>query len=614
MVMVYKYKSVGTTSFNVDLGSSAVRLGSIQGFSERAEHLAVGTSQVSIDNPDGTVGHSSDQILGLQLFTVDESDCPAGNRRLFTGYIGTREYGDGPRPTNSVALTGAGNVIDATLYDLNAVVGFRIIPVTDTAANRPAETVSSRMTWILGSTYLTGLVADNGLVAASAVMMTKNDYRGQRPTNVINDCEIAADYFAFVYPDETQTVIPSLFFDNANTSTAYTTTLRLTNVLADVDNVTTFAVDWDFKLRRVPDDVGSQVDIPWLNGSVHRTRAATAAIYGTRDLSAPNANIRSKTAAQTIADTFLYVHHTEEDRLVGTVRLPSQYVNNLRAGQRLQVKFRNRPGYAGWTWVRCLSRAPGQREETADFYTVAVELSPQEPACSTQPVLVQYKYDYSARITGPNWSQELTFPATSVNGNLLIVACITSQGFPMIGAVSTGWTWVVANLNIKADNSTFWANIFWKKSTADSSFVGQCADNTAVTVTMAMAEYSGLANPTAYAAAAMLRTGTGLGYSIVPATTYPAGAALVHETCFMQTGPENPDALTPLGTGFSLVYPVAPPAQVVNPAIGMGHQRRLTSDSGGTTPLYPAAGGWVFQFTNNASSLSIGLVFTGDNC
>lgn len=413
MVMAYHYKSVGTTSFDVDLGTSAIRLGSIQGFSEKAEHLAVGTSNVIIDNPLGTVGHSSDQIIGLQLFTVTESDCPAGNRLLYMSYIGTREYGRGSGTTSSLR-TGVANEINVSLFDLNSVLGFRVIPKSDTTAKRPIETVGQRLTWILGTDYLTGLVADNGLVVYPDIGMDAVNYQGQRPTQVINDCELAASYFAFVYPDETQTVIGSLFFDDANASTAYSTSLRLTNVLADVDNVTTFAVELDFKLRRSPDDVGSGSYLPYARGARYDTRAATAAVFGYRDLIAPNANVKSSTAAARANAAFLWNHHTEDDRLTGTVKLPSAYVNNLRAGQRLQVKFTNLPGYTGWTWVRCLARAPGQREETEKLYQVAIELSPQE---ANPPVSAIVQTAVLATTFGGGTA---TFLAPVTPGNLLV--------------------------------------------------------------------------------------------------------------------------------------------------------------------------------------------------
>ncbi len=430
MVMVYKYVSTGTSAWTVDLGNQAVRLGSIQGFSERAEHAAVGSSQVMIDNPLGTVGHSSDQIIGLQLFTVDETDCPSGNRRLYTGYIGTREYGRGSGPTSSLRTTVA-NKINATLYDLNTVLGFRVIPPSDATANRPAETVSARLTWILGSDYLTGLLADNGLVVyPTTIGMDPADYRMQRPSNVINDCELAANYFAFVYPDETKTVIASLFFDDANASTAYTTSLRLTNNLADVDNVTTFAVNDDFKLTRSPDDTGSGVALAFANGSVYERRAASEAIYGRRDLIAPNSNVKKSGTAAIEANNFLWVHHNEEDRLAGTYFVPKQYVNNLRAGHRLQVKFTNLPGYTDWTWVRCLLRAPGQTQETDLFYTVALELSPQEPAVPAASIL-QSVFGTTTEGGGfPSFTNPVTIGSH-------LVFCIMDRGAAEPGAPNT---------------------------------------------------------------------------------------------------------------------------------------------------------------------------------
>jgi hypothetical protein len=413
MTATYKYVNAfgATSTFSVDLGTSAIRLGQIPGLTELAEHCAVGTSSVVIDNPSGTVGHSSDQIIGHQVFTCDEGAAASGNQRVFTGIIGAREYerGDSTRPSLRTTLA---NQINVTLFDLNALLGFLVITGTD--GKRPAETVAARLSWILGSAYLTGLVADNGLVASAAAFgMEACDYRGQRPVNVINDCELASNWFAFVYPDETKTVIASLFFDDANVSTAYTSTVKLSNVLADIDGSTVFGTT-DGKLTRKPDDLGSGVYLPYSKGAVYRTRSATVATYGSRDVEAPNSNVKSSGKASLIADNFLWQHHTEEDRISCSVEVPAASVNLIRAGHRIQVKFSHLPGYTSYTWCRVLSRSPGQPVETDQRYTLQLELSPQE-AAQTVAGIVQT----AVLATGAGGGTS-TFPNPVTPGNLLV--------------------------------------------------------------------------------------------------------------------------------------------------------------------------------------------------
>ncbi len=409
MSMVFRYISRGlSTSFDVDLGTDAVRLGSIQGFAERAAHIQSAGSSVIIDDPDGDVGEASDAIIGLQFFRVDETDMAAGNQLLYLALITNRAYerGDSSRPS---LRTGVGRQITVSLNDLNSLTGLEAIPKADTTANRPAETVGDRLTWILASSYLSGIVGDAGLVTYPSVMMTAADYRTQRPSNVINDCEMAGRYYAFVYPDESATPIASLFFDNANTSTAYLSDIFLTNDLSLVDNINVFAIEPDVRLQRSPDDLGSHVLLPYKSGTVSRTLSTTADVYGVKSLIAPNANVTTSSKANDIGDDFLDEHATEEDTITGTVKLPTDAVNRLRAGQRVGIWFTHLPGYNEWKWARVTQRAPAQRETSDQLYQVPLELSPQEPlddqsglGPAPSPPVLAYLDDLFTR-TGSGW-------------------------------------------------------------------------------------------------------------------------------------------------------------------------------------------------------------------
>jgi hypothetical protein len=258
----YTYKDAFGASavFDVDLGSEAVRLGDLPPLEEKAEHLESGACTITFDDPDADLGYAGDAIKGNQRLSITETDCPSGNRRLYTGLIGERRYAR----REGVFITGAQRQISVTLHDLNALLSLRIIPNSDRTAIRPRESVEDRLTWFLTTSYAMD-VKDKGLVASSSVMMTKADYRGQRGVNIVNDCEMAAGFGwnAFVYWNEA-TAERALFFDNANTSTAYSSTLRISNVLDDIDDfadpaAVTFAPSIDAELTRDPSNLGSGV-------------------------------------------------------------------------------------------------------------------------------------------------------------------------------------------------------------------------------------------------------------------------------------------------------------------------------------------------------------------
>lgn len=337
---------------------------------EMAESGGVGMGAMVVDDEAGTAGYASDAIVGLKWLTVDESAC--ATERTFTGYLADRTYSRGDRFS-----VGTGRQIDATLVDLNASLGFRIITGTD--GKRSKETVGARLTWLLGSDYLTDLVIDAGYVVyPTTPLMDAVDYRGQTPLDVLGDCALAAHgYNYFVYYDTTADS-PALWFDDSNTSTAFASTLKISNVAADCDGTTTFPAHQDARLARDPQRVVAGVYLPYSSGSVYETRPATATTFAWRDRAAPNANVKTAARATDIAQRFLLENSKEDDRLSVTVRLPASAVNLVRAGQRMEVKFSHLPGYASFTWCRVLKRTVTLPFEHDNFYDVALELSPQE--------------------------------------------------------------------------------------------------------------------------------------------------------------------------------------------------------------------------------------------
>jgi len=63
--------------------------------------------------------------------------------------------------------------------------------------------------------------ADNGYVIyPTAPTMEANNYNGQHEGDVLADCSLAIGYNYFLYYDEAAGQV-SLFFDDSNTSTAY---------------------------------------------------------------------------------------------------------------------------------------------------------------------------------------------------------------------------------------------------------------------------------------------------------------------------------------------------------------------------------------------------------
>ena len=340
----------------VDLGTAAVRLGKIDGLPSAAEKCTIAQGGVPVDDPSGTLS------LGpLETFTVDETACTPA--RLYTGFATARDTDR----ADSLIL-GAERRIDVTLLDLNAVFNFVIISGTD--GNRPAETDIERITWMLGTSYAAGL-ADHGLIdTADPVDLEARDYQGLYIDTVLGDCANASNKNPFATYDDASGDVTLAYFDVTST-TFMSSTLRISNVLADQDDATTFGPE-SAKLNQDPSKIYQGVWMPYNGGTVYRENLISGIPF--RSTAAPAVTVTTAAAANALADAFLARSADEMDRITCVVQLPLDKVNLIRAGQRIEVKFAHLVGYTSFTWVRVAHMSPAQIHETDQFYTCTLEL------------------------------------------------------------------------------------------------------------------------------------------------------------------------------------------------------------------------------------------------
>ena len=310
-------------------------------------------------------------VAAVALYTASgQTATRASNQRVWTGYVADRKY---YRPQGTSLITGPARLIDATLVDLNTFLSFRLYQTG--VFKRPAETDIVRVQAMLATSFLSTTLFDLGFVAtASGVAMDAVDYTGQRPNDVLNDCAQASGRNFFVYYNEAQGKY-GLWYD-FDYSANYATTMRLSNVLADVDNALTFAPKLDAVLTRDPSRVISGVLMPFSGGSVYSSRIATSYVYGYRDGSAPSVNVKTAAKATARATRYLNDNATEDDRIVVTVQVPAAHVNDWREGQLGYVKFSHLPGYEAFKQVRAVNRQVAQDELTDALYNIRYEFSP----------------------------------------------------------------------------------------------------------------------------------------------------------------------------------------------------------------------------------------------
>lgn len=404
----------------------------------------------------------------------------SSNTLVWTGYIGQQRVHRRNSETGS-KITGTGRVWELDLVELNTILSFRIITGSD--GNRAAETAGARLTWLLSSDYLS-TVFDNGLVVYPTTAMDAVDYRGQTAADVLRDLSLATGYNFFAYYDETAAADRrvSLFFDDSNTSTAYTSFIRISNVLSDVEGSpnTTFAPEFDAVLLRDPTDVAAGVYLPYDGGAEYDYELTTSYNFGFRDKAAPSSNVKTAAKAQAIVDRLLAQHDEQDDKVSCSIILPASQLNDIKHGQRMQAKFSHFPApYKDWTWYRVLSKSFSRPENGAtDRYVVNLELSPQQTACAVG--IVQH---------GQNNGNQAIFGQAPGEGSLMIVATMADvtdiSGFSRVGKCSVNgsptfgdievWTRVAqagdgTNWTITGINGTtpiFWAEWTFGQTTCE---------------------------------------------------------------------------------------------------------------------------------------------------
>ena len=346
-----------------DLGTTTVRLGAITGgLQSRAESGTLGTGGIPLDDPTGSL-----TIAGLQPFYVQESLCTSAPR-LWTGYLMDRTISRGQGGATDSLNTGAARIYDCNLVDLNAIPQFQVF--TAVAANRPAETVTARIAWLMASTQMS-LVHDHGYIGTSANVLSPSDYRGNYPQDVLNDIRAVTGWDSYVFFEQTYAQ-PTLFLNDPTAATRVST-LSISNLRTDTSSTCFFPLI-DAKLVRDPSRVYSGVYLEWLGGATYVTNATTASNFVARDVVSSTSRIGRSATATAVANQFLQSSSTEFDRISLTIKVPASQVNLIDAGMRVNAKFTHLPGYTSGENLRVALRSVLANEETDQFYNVYLEL------------------------------------------------------------------------------------------------------------------------------------------------------------------------------------------------------------------------------------------------
>jgi hypothetical protein len=376
--------------------TTSVRLGSITGLAGEAELGAVGTGNVVLDDPNGTVGHLGDGIVGLKQMSFIEWACPLGNRRLYTAYVGDRRYHRGQQDS---LITGPARKIDVTLTDLNSFLTFRVFaPTADDPTSdfvRPAETHIQRIQALLTTVdFISTTLFDIGYIPTTGgVAMSANDYTGFRPIDVLNDCaQVSGWNFFILYNEATNKLV--LWFDrydtDGSTTLAYDSTLRLTNIEAQQDNTTTFAIEPDAVEVLDPSRVISAAYGTGTGITGYETSPTTAYTFAWRDAVMPSEFVKEQAKLDALLTRYLTENATEASRVSCTVRVPNTKVTAIHEGMRIEGWFTHLPSNIGeYRWYRILQRTIRQDVENEELYWLDLEMTPLPE--TVEPAAVIYR-------------------------------------------------------------------------------------------------------------------------------------------------------------------------------------------------------------------------------
>jgi hypothetical protein len=569
----------------VDLGNASVRLeGGLQLTAAADGSFATGTLQV--DDPTGAL-----TLANLAYFTVTETAC--SQPRCFTGYAYSISVARG------VYRNGAGRLYTIEFADLNFLIHLRAFHAAD--AKRPEETITARMAWLMASVGMSGLVYDNGYIGAvsSTFLAGERDYRDDGyAADVLADCVVVARVF-FVYWDPVA-LQPSLFFESPNAA-INDSTLRISNVMADIDETTTFWTYQSGELEAAGDDIYDGVVYTYPGGRIYRQLASTYTTFGIHRDGRVNTD-RARTAARASqqVDQFLTKHSGSTDTITCTVRLPAAKVNLLEAGMRVQAKFSHMPGFTSFTWTRVTRRTLILTEGTNEFYDLQLELSTAglnpvgggdpgvlpHQGCSGPPTIVN---DELTSYSAPNSSWSFTPTA----GNLLALLYFELDGFSGTIAPPTGWTNISQSTTSSAPRADGLVVVVKTSdgTETNAAWPGSVVSSSAVVYAL---ELSG-ADPSSFAAAYFHDDSAGA-IMTAPAVTPTAGAPVLLFGVFSRGfGGANNGACSP-DTGWTTVYNNNSPSPIGTHPNPLIEKKAISSASGSYSASANNDSGWANEW------------------
>lgn len=420
--------SLSVTIDGVEYASDHVRLrgGGAQGV-EGLSSAADGTmaqGAIILDDPEGNI-----ELRTWMPVIVEESAC--SQPRLFTGYIASfvekrGRYTQGP-----------GREIDITLNDQNVLLSLRI--GTDGTTDRPAETDTERLAWLIDSAILDGIVFDTGFITGADRHFDAANLHGKTASEILIELAGPRGQIFFAFWDPTEDKV-GLFYDQP-TAVTFTSILSFSNVPGEYDatltdtEATVYAPRLDEERTVTGEDVYGNIRYQYKGGVYYAPNPTTQSTYFpspllTRGINIENDTVGSPTTAKTFGDRLLQgPYASERSTIAFSSIVPAFQVGHILAGQRVQLHFSHITGFQDdfvFTRVETLTVAP--IEGNPAFYEVYL-------TCSMTGL-------QTGGGLGPGGGDTTPFPQQPPLAPTEL--CVTYPGYPS-GAVNSTDTIVVYN-------------------------------------------------------------------------------------------------------------------------------------------------------------------------
>lgn len=412
---------------------------------------ADGDGNFWIDDDAGTIAPLDDIAKGKRIFI--EEDASGSPQALFVGRVGTRQWKRPGRKADKARSIDVA-VVDAN-HDLAGIVvdryprpeeepHVRVAAVLADFLNGTASLwpnpddatygIWGRPSTVIGDAYVN--TADLG------VLMPATTYNETDPRSVLRECAEWAGYDVFVIANPDRTL--DLFFDEP-TSTAYTSTLSISDNITQVNDTTVFAPWWIRGPSRenVGTDQGSAVLV--VGGDESRT-------YFQKGTTVTDTNDkfefveRTDATAQADLNSLAVAHANRRQQEATTINcviaVAADSVHLIRPGMRVEVKRAYAAAIGTSTYFRAFQVRYSYR--TPETYWVALQLGypiklvrrrggPRAPRLPIAPLLLATQ----GAIQGGGVGTGITIPSGLTDSAMLIA--IAAGPFITWPASSVKW-------------------------------------------------------------------------------------------------------------------------------------------------------------------------------